>query len=123
MKILLVEDNAEYATLLSDFLERSGYHTNIVPTAKEGVKTALSFRPDLILLDYHLDDMSGYDVALAIKYMRDTAKIPFIVLSAQVTDPMLIDAFKKLPSCRGTMLKSQPFENILAKIKQTLALV
>ncbi|OGS51460.1 MAG: hypothetical protein A3J79_11955 [Elusimicrobia bacterium RIFOXYB2_FULL_62_6] len=120
MKILLVEDNAEYATLLSDFLEQSGFHTNVVPTAKEGVKTALSFRPDLILLDYHLDDMNGYDVAMAMKYMRDTAKIPFLVLSALVTDPLLIDAFKKLPSCRGTLLKSQPFEEILARIKEAL---
>lgn len=120
MKILVIEDNPEFSNLLSVFLREEGFETDTALSGKAGVKTALSFLPDLILLDYHLGDMTGYDVAIAIKYMRNTATIPFILLSSLGADPLLISGFKKIPSCRATLVKNQPLNEILAVIKQIL---
>lgn len=120
MKILIVEDNTEFACLLAAFLQEAGFETETAASGKEGVKAALNYLPDLILLDYHLGDMTGYDVATAIRYMRNTANIPFVLLSSLGADPMLINSFKKIPSCRATLVKTLPQEEILAAIRQLL---
>lgn len=120
MKILIIEDNYDFSQILSIFLQESGFETDTALSGKEGVKSALYFLPDLILLDYHLGDMTGYDVALAIKCMRKTAAIPFIVLSSLGADPLLINGFRKIPACRTTLVKTLPFDEILKTIKRIL---
>jgi len=120
MKILIVEDNEELAWVLADCLKREGYETQIALTGAAGVKDALSYLPDLVLLDYNLGDMTGHDVAIAIKNMRKTSNIPFIVLSAIGADPMLVRGFTKLPNCRGTMSKTLSIKKVLKAIHLVL---
>jgi CheY-like chemotaxis protein len=50
-----------------------------------GVELALEHRPDLILLDLHLPDMSGVDVMAALRRDRSTRSIPVVVLTADAT--------------------------------------
>ena len=120
MKILIIEDNYEFSQMLSSFLREAGFETDTAMSGKEGMKSALYYLPDLILLDYHLGDMTGLDVVLAIKCMNKTAKIPFIVLSSLGADPLLINGFKRIPSCRDTLVKTQPLAEILKVIKKIL---
>lgn len=117
MKILIIEDNHEFAQMLSTSLREVGFKTDMAMSGREGIKSALYYLPDLILLDYHLGDMTGYDVALGIKCMGKTAHIPFIVLSSLAADPLLIGGFKKMTSCRGALVKTQTFEEILTAIR------
>lgn len=120
MKILIVEDNQEFSNMLSSFLREEGFETEAALSGKDGIKKALSFFPDLILLDYHLGDMTGYDVAMGIKYMRRTSEIPFVVLSSLGADPALINSFSKVASCRGTFTKTQPLAKILEAVHSAL---
>lgn len=106
--------------MLSSFLKEEGFETEAALTGKDGIKKTLSSLPDLILLDYLLEDMTGYDVAIGIKYMRATAEIPFIVLSSLAADPMLISGFVKFPNCRGMLVKTQPLPQILDAINSVL---
>lgn len=118
MKILIIEDNTEFSCMLSTFLQEEGFETDTASSGKAGVKMAVYNRPDLILLDYQLGDMTGYDVALALKYMKNTAGIPFIVLSSLGADPLLINSFKKSPGCRATLVKTLPLHKILETINK-----
>lgn len=122
MKILVIEDNYEFSQMLSVFLREAGFETDTALSGKEGAKSALYFLPDLILLDYHLGDMTGYDVALALKCAHKTAAIPFLVLSSLGADPLLISGFKKIPSCRGTLVKTLPLAEILQAVTAVLPL-
>ncbi|KAF0151793.1 MAG: hypothetical protein FD189_2546 [Elusimicrobia bacterium] len=81
---------------------------------------ALSYLPDLVLLDYNLGDMTGHDVAVAIKNMRKTSEIPFVVLSAYGADPMLAQGFAKFPNCRGSMSKVLSIKDVLKAIHKAL---
>lgn len=119
-KILIVEDNPELAWLLADCLKIEGYKTKIAANGAEGVKLALSYLPDLVLLDYNLGDMTGHDVAVAIKNMRKTSATPFIVLSAVGADPMLVSGFSRLPNCRGTLSKVLSTREVLKAIHRVL---
>lgn len=121
MKILIVEDNLELSWILADCLKKEGYETLIAATGAAGVKGALSYLPDLVLLDYNLGDMTGHDVAVAIRNMRKTSKIPFIVLSAIGADPMLVRGFTKLPNCLGTLAKTLSTNEVLKAIHGALS--
>ncbi len=120
MKILIVEDNPELAWILADRLKIEGYKTQIAANGAAGVKLALSYLPDLVLLDYNLGDMTGHDVAVAIKNMRKTSGIPFIILSALGADPRLVNGFAKLPNCRGTLAKILSTKEVLKAVHRAL---
>jgi CheY-like chemotaxis protein len=120
MKILIVEDNLDLSLMLADCLKISGYKTRIASSGAEGVKLALSYMPDLVLLDYNLGDMTGHDVAVAIKNMKNTSHIPFVVLSSYGADPMMARGFAKFPNCRGAMSKVLSMKDVLTAIQKVL---
>lgn len=120
MKILIVDDNLELGWVLADCLKREGYKTRTAGSGAEGIKAALSFLPDLVLLDYNLGDMNGHDVAVAIRNMRKTAHIPFLILSAHGADPMLVSGFARLPNCRGSVSKMVSTSKVLAAVREAV---
>lgn len=120
MKILLIEDNETFSAMLCAALQEAGHEAGAALSGKEGLKKALSFGPDLILLDYNLGDMNGYDVAMNLKYMKATAEIPFLLLSSMADDPLLAGAFGKIRNCRGALVKSLPTEEILSLLSAAL---
>jgi DNA-binding response OmpR family regulator len=120
MKILIVEDNPELSWLLAERLKAEGYETLAAESGAAGIKAALSFMPDLMLLDYNLGDMTGHDVAVAVRNTHKTSRIPFLVLSAHGADPMLARGFAKLPNCRGSMSKVLSTRDVIKAVHKAL---
>lgn len=120
MRILVIEDNESFGLMLCAALREEGFEADNALSGKAGIKMSLAYNPDLILLDYHLGDMTGYDVAIALRCARVTAATPFILLSSLGGDPLLIGSFKKLPNCRAVLVKTLPLHEITAGIKQAL---
>ncbi len=79
-KILIVDDDANIAELISLYLIKECYETQIVGDGEEALKFFASFRPNLILLDLMLPGMDGYQVCREI---RRTSQVPIIMLSAK----------------------------------------
>jgi two-component system CheB/CheR fusion protein len=119
-RILVIEDNETFSLMLCSVLRETGYEVAAAFSGSEGVKSALAFLPDLILLDYHLGDMTGYDVALGIRLMRATARTPFVLLSSMGDDPFMVGSFKKLSNCRAILGKNQPVPVILSAVDDAL---
>jgi DNA-binding response OmpR family regulator len=119
-KILIVDDDTEFSTMFSTFLNENGFETEVSQTGRDGFKKAISWQPDLILLDYHLPDMSGYDVAMALRCQQNTSKIPLIVLSSFGADTLLVVSFEKLPACKGVLVKTQPMPVIFDAIMSAI---
>lgn len=80
--VLIVEDNHDLRTILGFILNHLGYKSVIVGSGKEAVASVASSKPDLVLLDLKLPDMSGYCVAQAILARPDSAHIPIVGISA-----------------------------------------
>jgi DNA-binding response OmpR family regulator len=66
-KVLIIEDEEIFAENLQTHLHRSGWVARIAGTGKSAVAAANEFRPELILLDYHLPDMNGFEALAAIR--------------------------------------------------------
>ena len=79
-RILIVDDDENIAELISLYLIKECFATQIAYTGTDAIKLANSFNPDLILLDIMLPDIDGYEVCTQI---RKTLQVPIIMLSAK----------------------------------------
>lgn len=80
--ILIVDDNQHLREILARMLRFSGYEISQAASGSEAVKTAISVKPNLILLDIDLPDMKGSEVARALRKNSTSAHIPIIACSA-----------------------------------------
>ncbi len=79
-KVLIVEDDNEIAMLEKDYLEISGYETEVIQDGRKVINEVLTGRFDLILLDLMLPGLSGYDICREI---RDKIDIPILMVTAK----------------------------------------
>src|SRR5258707_8681351 len=81
-RILIVEDHDLSVMLLNDFLEVHGYEILKTGHGLEAIKLARDNKPDLILMDIQLPDLSGLDVTRVLKQDDQTKYIPVIAVTA-----------------------------------------
>ncbi|HEY8009108.1 MAG TPA: response regulator [Methylocella sp.] len=80
--ILIVEDNELNMKLFNDLLEAHGYKTIQTRSGLEAVALARQHRPDLILMDIQLPEISGLEVTQKLKNDGDLRHIPVIAITA-----------------------------------------
>lgn len=81
-KILIVEDNDLNMKLFHDLLEVHGYETVQTRDGREAIGLAREHRPDLILMDIQLPEVSGLEVTRMIKADSELMAIPVIAVTA-----------------------------------------
>jgi len=81
-KVLIVEDNELNMKLFADLLEAHGYETRQTREGLKAIGIARSFRPDLILMDIQLPEVSGLEVTKWIKDDSALADIPVVAVTA-----------------------------------------
>jgi len=79
---MIVEDNALNLKLFNDLLEYHGYTTIVTSLGQAAIELARQRRPDLILLDIQLPDITGMEVAHQLKAGEETRSIPIIAVTA-----------------------------------------
>ncbi|HID48826.1 MAG TPA: response regulator [Chromatiales bacterium] len=85
-RILVVDDEPALTRMIKLNLERTGNYE--VRTENEGsmaIPAAREFKPDLILLDVMMPDMSGDEISALLKEDEELSQIPFIFMTAIVT--------------------------------------
>jgi two-component system, cell cycle response regulator DivK len=82
--ILIIEDNPLNMKLFRDLLRAQGYQVIEASDGLAGLDLARAENPDLILLDVHLPDVSGLEVAVKLKADQQTRDIPIVVVTASV---------------------------------------
>jgi two-component system, cell cycle response regulator DivK len=80
--VLIVEDNELNMKLFNDLLVANGYNTVQTRSGAEALELAREHRPDLILMDIQLPEVSGLDVTRWIKEDDDLHAIPVIAVTA-----------------------------------------
>lgn len=80
--VLIVEDNELNMKLFHDLLEAHGYRTLQARTGPEALALAAQHRPDLILMDIQLPEISGLQVTRQLKSNEVLSSIPVIAVTA-----------------------------------------
>jgi two-component system phosphate regulon response regulator PhoB len=81
--ILLVEDDAALAELLIWHLERDGHQVDRTPDGEEALLRATETPPDIVLLDWMIEGLSGIEVCRRLRRVPATANVPIIMLTAR----------------------------------------
>jgi len=81
--ILVIDDDVELCTLLTDYLTPEGFSVETVQKPADGIKRALSLDHSLVVLDVMLPEISGFEV---LRSIRAKSSIPIIMLTARGDD-------------------------------------
>jgi CheY-like chemotaxis protein len=84
--ILIIEDDARHMKLTTSILSANGYKVAQAWNGKDGIDTARTSKPDLIITDIMMPAANGLEVARALKNDDATRKIPIIAMTADVMD-------------------------------------
>ena len=81
-KVLIVEDNELNMKLFADLLDAHGYETRQTREGLKAIGMARTFKPDLILMDIQLPEVSGLEVTKWLKDDEALADIPVVAVTA-----------------------------------------
>ena len=81
-KILLVEDDEMLSQVYRSRFEIEGFDVKEVYNGEDALSAAISFKPDIILLDAMMPRISGFDVLDILRNTPETANIAIIMLTA-----------------------------------------
>lgn len=81
-KILIVDDAPDVADLLGVFLTGKGYDVRCAYSGQMAIACAAMFRPEAVLLDINMPEISGYDVARTLREHTRAPRPVIVALSA-----------------------------------------
>jgi adenylate cyclase len=81
-KILVVDDTPANVKLLEDLLVHRGHRVFTASSGHEALECLAKEKPDLVLLDIVMPEMSGYEVCRAIRASEDTRLLPVVMVTA-----------------------------------------
>ncbi len=85
-KILIIDDEAHLADLVSSFLSSNGYETDTAYDGDTGLEKARTVSPDLIILDVQLPNMDGFEICSVLKGDEEFSRIPILLFSSKGSD-------------------------------------
>jgi DNA-binding response OmpR family regulator len=80
MKVLVVDDEPKVIDIIQPYLEREGFEVFTAFTGKEAIRKVEELKPDMVILDWMLPEMSGLDVC---RELRKRSKVAIIMLTAK----------------------------------------
>ncbi len=92
--ILIVEDEADLASLVEFNLQQAGLETEIALTGEAALAKARARVPDLVLLDLMLPDISGKEVCRRFRSDACTKQVPIVMLTARGEESDRVDGFE-----------------------------
>ena len=85
-RILIIEDEKPIRDLIAFGLRRAGYEVEEAEDCREARARIADARPDLMLVDWMLPDMSGLELTRSLKRSKDTEESPVIMLTARAEE-------------------------------------
>jgi DNA-binding response OmpR family regulator len=119
MKVLLIDDDEDFVHIFEAALSREGFQTATGATGEDGLLKATGEKPDLILLDQVLPDISGNDVLKRLKTDPQTKAIPVILLSNFSQEELVKVALEQGALDYVFKYQVEP-KDVVAKAKQAL---
>jgi two-component system KDP operon response regulator KdpE len=113
--VLVVEDDEQMRRYLRAGLASHGYRLQEAANAEQGIRLAVEYPPDVVLLDLGLPDKDGIEVA---RKLREWSQVPILVLSARGQEEQKVAALDA--GADDYLVKPFGFGELLARIRVAL---
>ena len=119
--ILVIDDDAANLRMASHILSAENMRVSCLKSGEEAIRFLQDNKPDLLLVDIHMNGMDGFETVAAIKENKATADIPFIFLTAD--DDGAIETKGLELGAMDFILKPFVPEVLLLRVRHTVELV
>lgn len=119
MKVLIIDDDEALGAVFETALQKSGLETVFALNGQSGIDKAKSERPDLVLLDQVLPDISGNEVLRTLKMDAHTQRIPVLMLSNFSQEELVKEAIDNGAMDYVFKYQVEP-QDLVSKVKQAL---
>ncbi len=117
MHVLLIDDHALFRFGLGELLERRGITVDAQGDCEAGIARVMQTRPDVVLLDLRMPQMTGLEV---LKRLRETGQtMPIAMLTTSTDERDLIAALQA--GAQGYLLKDMEPDELIAALRNILA--
>jgi two-component system KDP operon response regulator KdpE len=114
-RILIVEDEPEFAALLELWVGNAGYTSSVAGSGVEGLRSFYDEHPDLVLLDVSVPGLDGWRV---IERIREFSRVPIIMVTARSAEADKVRGLKL--GADDYITKPLSFPELLARIEAAL---
>ncbi len=118
--MLIVDDNVEFRTMVSDYFTDLGFTVEIAGDGREGILKARTIHPDIILCDVMMPDIGGIEVLRNLQTDDDTRGIPVLVITGSFFDKNMSELFRQESNCREFMSKTVELSYLQKKVESLL---
>jgi len=118
-RVLVIEDNRDVREMMFMMLSQHGFDVHVAEDGRSGIASACAIRPDIVLVDIDLPDMSGYAVAASLRTAPDTAGARLLAVTGYGQDTDREQALAA--GFDGHLAKPVPVETLVAAINRLTA--
>lgn len=120
MKALIVDDSIVEVETIQKILLQAGVKSQTSTRGLDVVRQAISYKPDIILLDLNMPDISGIEVCTRLMDNMSTKHIPILIISANSDQETKVEALK----AGGVDYITKPFvaKDVLVRVRRYGAL-
>ena len=102
--VLLVDDDESLLDLMEHVVKKEGFRTDRAVDGPEALKKAEALNPDLIILDFMLPGMGGYEVLRELQ-ARGMGSVPVVVVTGRALDNKSIQDIRREPNVQEFLTK------------------
>jgi CheY-like chemotaxis protein/class 3 adenylate cyclase len=117
--VLVVDDSAAIRHLVSDCLKRQGFQVTTAVDGQDGFEQAEAGKFDLILTDYDMPRMTGFELVVALRRSERTRDIPIVMLTAR--DTKRDQAQMRAAGLKSYLVKPFGTDKCIALVERVLA--
>jgi two-component system, OmpR family, phosphate regulon response regulator PhoB len=117
-RILVIEDEQDLADLLEYNLKAEGHEPDVARTGASGVARVKAFKPDLVLLDLMLPDISGSEVCRMIRELPEGKRLPIVMVTARGEETDRVRGFEQ--GADDYVVKPFSVKELLLRVKAVL---
>lgn len=117
--VLIVEDEHDFRDLMTQVLEGNGYEVRSAPNGEDGLKLYSELAPDVVLLDVHLPDMSGFDICRKIRAEGPRADTPILICTVRSEVAPVAEGLNS--GATDYVIKPFNVEDLLERVESALA--
>jgi class 3 adenylate cyclase len=118
-RILVVDDSPAQRHYVADCLARQGFEISTAENGREGLEKARALQPALVISDYEMPEMTGFELVHALKRDPDTRNTPVIMLTAR--DSKRDVAQMRAAGASAYLIKPFAQDKCIATVERTLA--
>ncbi|OGR70370.1 MAG: hypothetical protein A2X40_04370 [Elusimicrobia bacterium GWC2_65_9] len=119
-RVLIIDDDFEIVSILTEILKHEGHETDSAGDPVEGMQKSRSFKPALIILDYHMPGNTGSHLFESLRRNNATKETPILFMSGDASPELILSEISDDAVSRF-LPKPIPLEDFRRAVREMLA--